>query len=632
MSLPDPGPRRARLVGTLIAALALLAIGGWWLRREGKPRIGPLDRGDAADRPPAAFVAPASAAADLLEAPAQREPVARVSTARVIDDDEPDAEAASDPAGPLLLHVVDDATGAELKEAFVFRPPRATIPQLNSGLDHATLEPLVVGDSPLSLAVPAGRVNRGAIAVRATGYELATLELDWSSGGERWIALRAAGGLDVTLIDPPPERTYELQLWSCADLEIAVQRGRERVERCVGSDPPAQLSRLQWHYQEAIRRRWLIDETPPRTPTRAWGEALRTVPPTRRAAVDAAATTGVDDLARGGWIVALFFADRASADGSCLAAVAKVAIEPGRRAALELRPEPLPLLRRRRVEGLLRFDRGWLAAGMPSLPRSVGVRALAMLDSGEIHGRRHLLHETSRPEEWRFEADAILVGEALCTLPDWHFALRFDVPELAGGAGDVAAFVELSVPPPVEITVRVVAAPSDRDLLAAEIDFSGASDRAALVIPPLQGRRNGARPLSWWTPAGCLQVMAERSDGRGSIQWSGEVTANETTELELVTKPHALLEVDLRDGRSRVPPTVEQLLASGVEGKGIERGILSSVGAHDESTAILVIDGEGPALLHLEEPPGYAPIAPLEVELVRGESVRVSVTLERLAR
>ena len=624
--------RAAMKRAATLLLLVLLAIGGWWLQREGRPRIEQLGGDGDADRMPAALAAPAMATPELLEAPAQREPVARGSTARVIEDGELDAEAATGPAGPLLLHVVDDATGAELKEAFVFRPPRATIPQLNSGLDHATLEPLVVGDSPLSLPTPPGQVNRGAIAVRATGYELATLELDWSSGGERWIALRAAGGLDVTLIDPPPARTYELQLWSCADLENAVQRSLERFERRDQKAQPALLARLQWHYQEAIRRRWLIDETPPRTPTRAWGEALRTVPPTRRAAVDAAATTRVDDLASGGWLVALFFADRASADGSRLAAVAKVAIEPGRRAALELRPEPLPLLRRRRVEGLLRFDRDWLATGMPSLPRSVGVRALAMLDSGEIHGRRHPLRETSRPEEWRFEADEVAVGKALCTLPDWHFALPFDVPELASDAGDVAAFVELSVPPPVEITVRVVAAPSDRDLLAAEIDFSGASDRAALVIPPLQGRRNGERPLSWWTPAGCLQVRADRSDGRGSIQWSGEVTANESTELELVTKPHALLEVDLRDGRSLVPPTVEQLLSSGVEGKGIERGILWSVGAHDESTATLVIDGEGAALLHLEEPPGYAPIAPLEVELVRGATVRVSVALERLRR
>ncbi len=112
-------------------------------------------------------------------------------------------------AQPLVLHVVAAESGAPLRAVTV---STLVIPSFDR---HASVElPLVHAtrwavlherrDAPIELSRPAESGRRlGTLEVAVDGREPARLRVDWTSGGERRVALRAAGGVAVRLAGAP---------------------------------------------------------------------------------------------------------------------------------------------------------------------------------------------------------------------------------------------------------------------------------------------------------------------------------------------------------------------------------------------------------------------------------------------
>lgn len=622
--------RRPLAALRLVAAVALLLIGGWWLAREAQPRLAPLEGGGADERP----LAPLAEPARISELAAMRELDDRPASALVAP---PPPAADADPPGadtmrPLLLHVVDHDTRAELREVTVERAtsgPGSPVDD-DSSPSMAALPLLARGTAPLRLEPCSSTLlHRDTIRVRATGYERATLDIDWNGGGERTIELRPAGGLDLDLDGAPADARFTVQLWSLAKLREETALLRRRVERLRETSLGKSVRSSKW-FEKRLRdlESCVADFDSPQAGAEG-ANALRGVPAHRTTFTASFTVCRVDDLAAGPWAVALLSADRGFTQLPTLHGFGRFTIAPGERTALTLAYLPGVRARRVAIRGRVRFDRGWFEPEMGPLPSSVALLSLAPEGGGFFRpDDEEELREGANDDERRFEGALLAVGPAAAHFATWPYFARFIVPEPEGEATEVE--VELSIPPPVALTVRTVANAGNLEVVPAALEWVAASDRGTLLWPYATEKRNDGQPMRLCLPAGDWRLCARPL--REETSWTyfdRRIDVGEEA-LELRVPLMARIDLELRDREAIVPVDSDWITGSRVSGPGIAEGIVGSAGAMDESTRVVTIDGEGAALLHLEEPPGYAPIAPIAVELVRGKSQRVRVALERL--
>lgn len=635
MSPPDPGPRRARLVGTLIAALALLAIGAWWLHREGPPRLEPPVRGDStigggAARPGALALEAVAATREATGANAST-PEADVAPSDATDTT---ARARTRSPRPFLLHVIDAETGAELREVTVLREADDSGAAIDD-CELATalgLEPLASGAAPLQLlSPPVTPLERDTILVRAAGYERATLDIDWTSGGERTIELRPAGGFDLDLEGAPAEMQFTVRLWSMEALEVEAKRLRRRIERLRSPSNAVAALSPEWVARERRSLELLLAEVDPSLASPEVAALLQAIPPQRRTLAASFNVCRIDALAAGRWAVALLSVPREAMEPPTLHAFSRFQIVAGERTALTLPWQPAVPQRQVAVRGRVRFDRGWLEPGHDPLPSRVRLSTLVPGSSSPGYPSEELpLQEGERPEERRFECSALPIGPAEAEFATWPYRLRFDVPEPRDDTSAVE--VELAIPAPMKLTVRTIASEGDSAIEPAQIQWCAANVPPGLHWPIASERSNDGAPLLLCLPAGEWRVLArQRHDADWPATFDRRVETSGQT-LELLLHPEALLELEFRDGEAVVPIADSWIFGSQVVGAAIAEGIIGCLYDEHDSTRTVAIDGNGPALLHLEEPPGYAPIAPIEVNLVRGATQSLRVALQRLAR
>ncbi|MBL8840010.1 MAG: hypothetical protein JNL90_00595 [Planctomycetes bacterium] len=497
-------------------------------------------------------------------------------------------------------------------------------------------ERLASGAAPLQLLPPpVTPLERDTLLVRAAGYERAKLVIDWTGGGERTLELRPAGGLDLDLEGAPAEMQFRVRLHSIDAVAEEAKLLRQRIERAqrLGADmTTGPWDRMVRRLRDQDR---FVADVDPWKPSREVERTLYSITTHRSASAASFTLCRVDDLATGRWAVALYDLPQDRAKLPTLHAYRRFDIVAGRRASLTLDDAPLPppsAPARVEFHGRVRFDRGWLAPGMGSLPDRVTFRALAP-PADRLHpwGVTSRLDDGATADEKLFGGVALPPGPAVATFGDWPYRVRFAVPEPLEG-GSEPPEVELAIPPPMELTVRATRRDGDLAIVPADFDVIAASEPAALAGGSGEKRSNDGAPLLLRLPAGHWRIRA-RSDEHASWPTTVDRHVDRSGEsIDLALRESAFVELEYRDGEAIVPIESESLLRSHLRGAALGEGIVGSLGAVHESTATLVIDGEGAALLHLEEPPGYAPIAPVEVELVRGATVRVSVALERLRR
>ena len=113
----------------------------------------------------------------------------------------------------VLLHVVDSADGEPIQDVEIF-----------AATDSRSISPLEVGDSPLEILPGEHGIER--FWVQAPGYSRAWIAFDFGAGGERQIALEAAGELRVFVDAAPGDAELTLETRETG-------RAREQFERQV---------------------------------------------------------------------------------------------------------------------------------------------------------------------------------------------------------------------------------------------------------------------------------------------------------------------------------------------------------------------------------------------------------------
>ncbi len=626
MTTPPLARRRALAAIVILAWVALLSIGGWLALRDSRPRLATPEganlRGDAP--------APLPNAAELDSLPATRSIAAPDDRPTEPGEDEPGEHA--DGMRSLLLHVIDHFTGAQLHEVTVRRAaPRGAPADELVRFDELVF--VVQGAAPLRLLPPNGQpLHRDTLFVRASGYEQARIEIDWMAGGERTIELHPAGGLDLDLEGAPADTRFTVRLFSIDALTEEAEWLRRRIERLRRSEDRAASPVPPWLERKQRSLDSTIADLLPVPPSFEVESLLRSIPAQRIDVITAFSVRRIDDLAAGRWRAALYSNPRSVGAQARLHAVGSFDIVAGERSSLTLRYQAAAEQRLLAVRGHVRFDRGWLAPGMDPLPGSVWLQS-CMPSAAEwsANGCEVRLDDGENDDERRFQGGSLPVGAAIATFLEWPYRVAFTVAEPLDGA-DESAVVELAIPAPTALTVRAVAHAGDATCIAADLRWVAASEPRALEQFPGSPMASGSQPVDVRLPAGNWRFFAAPQGAFGREQRFDRRVDRSGESIELVVCPSARLEVEFREGKTLVPADFQWLVCSRVTGPGVASGALVIEGAWDESVPTVMIDGEGPALLSIDEPPGYAPIAPIEVELVRGATVQVSVALERLRR
>ena len=638
---PPPPPRRTaarpRAVRWLLplVLLLLLAAALWQLLAIGDGRrvVGSHERGSRDAAGGSEHAAPAEPAAPPPTAERAAEQRSETPRAGVTHPDAPDDREAqapdpltAPPIQPVTLHVIDRATGA----------PLAQVEVRCSELDPALLrlDPtpsrdarlLAAGGSPLQLLPKREWPRARKLLVEAAGYAPETLEVDWHSGGERTVTLSAAIRLTIEVSGAPLEERLYARLYSRESVASGLERGRRRLERNAASPPAGRSAAMERELDAATR----LLATP------RWSavslelmELLARLSPDRADPIDSQRRVTFTDLPIGGWIVVI--GSVAMYDDRFVHAVGEVELAPGDDAGLLLAWQPTPTPPRVAVTGRVVLGPGWLASDMPALPDRIAIQSLdpfAERDAGG-HGREHRLEPGSRADTLHFAIDTLLPGEAVAWFEPWRYATRFIVPASPTGTAEV----ELRSPPPASVTVRVVGPDDSQPLVPCWYDWMAADDR--------EGRVGLGSGESTWAPDGAFTLVvpaAELALAVGvepSAVWldfTRHTVGRGATTIERTLRERAELVVTMRDGDARVPlEDFDAYRVVHLQGKAVE-GITRAEVRGADSTMRLQVNGEGPATLVIDGLEGYLPSEPIAVELVRGATVHVELSLVRERR
>lgn len=630
LDAPRPRSRAARLL--LLALLLLIAAVAWQLLAGGGGRrvVGSHERGshDATGgeeraAAPAAVAPPPTAerTAELLtEAPFVG--TTHPATPYDLEPQTPDPPTAP-PILPLTLHVIDRASGA----------PLAQVEVRCSELDPALLrlDPtpsrdvrlLVAGGSPLQLHPNREWPRARKLVVEAAGYARETLEVDWHSGGERTVELSPAAQLTIEVTGAPVEERLYARLYSRESVASGIERGRRRLERNAAAHPAGRSAQMERELDAATR----LLATP------RWSEvSLELMELLARLALDQAdpidsqRRVTFNDLPVGRWIVVIgsvaMFEDR------FVHAVGEVELAPGDDARLLLAWQPTltpPLVA---VTGRVVLGQGWLAADMPALPDRIAIESLdpfAERNAGR-HGQEHRLEPGPRADTLHFALESLPPGEAVAWFEPWRYATRFVVPASPTGAVEV----ELRIPPPAVVTVRIVGPDEAQPLMPCWYDWVTADDRER--TNGLAAGESTEAPDGTFTlvvPAAELALAVGVEPDAVWLDFTRHTVGGGATTIERTMRGLAELVVTLRDGDAQVPlEDFDAFRVVHLQGKTVE-GITRADVRGADSRIRLQVNGEGPATLVIDGLEGFLPSGPHAVELARGGTVAVEVALSR---
>lgn len=573
---------RAVGVGVLVTAAIVLTA---WLAGAFDPASLPIEpNGASGDR-----TAPALPESDGAERP----PAAATPVATIEEQQRGPASAASqDPADPedgerdrtapradfipqkLTLHVVAATGGARLSDVVIRGESTAAAGESLEGESRGAVE--WRGDSPLELAAPEGTVARvGTLHVTAAGCETVRLLVDWSSGGERRVALRPAGGVAITLAAWPESAGLQ---WFAYEMGPQLERMERRLADRRRGDPlqssPSVRQRASQRGASAERSALELRDALRSLRTgevaseefAEQGALLADLAAERDGGSLTAEPFGWNDLAPGRWRVAAFQYEPPAIP---LVACGDVWIEAGTTTELALAyvaPVPPPLVACR---GTVEFGLEWFADERFVPPSRATCSQSVQRGLGWLSASWDVdLVATGTKGEWTFDG-----GQA------WPGPLTFVLPG-SGGA------VQVDVP----------------------------TDGSALSIrPELPAAASGEDriPTSRPEPADLASPAAWR-------RWRAEQRA---------LAGLAELEVTLRDGAAIVPFEPDYSV------------VVEAAGAHVASVEAAINDGdparrdqlhhEGRATVVVRDVPGYLPSTPVPVELRPGAITSVTIPLRR---
>jgi len=590
----------------------VLAVGAiaWWVARPGgegpalDARVHEPKHGEKASVA-TQFPSPVEAIArDRVEQP--KEP-AEAADAAHTPDESGLADASIERLG-LLLHVVDAETLAELRDCEVGSSDR---------LDR------VRGDSPLWIAAPSEGSTLGTLRVAVDRYATAELAVEWTGGGERTVELEPKAGLTVVVPDAAKAGGAQVRVRRAEPMEERLEAVLRQAQRNVA--PGDDLEPWVAAHERALARLRRAAIGPDVDLDLA--VALQLARGERTIDADADGRARFDELPAGRWIV-----DASAPPKSPPRAAAKVALTAGAEVTLELPLQPPPKLAQVRAAGLLRFDQGWLEHGMPELPKSFEVRAEAFPYVGPVGpDEAHVVALTAgdRREEFRFDAGQLPPGRVRARFGELHWSTSFDVP--AAGSDSI----EIVVPPPSRVAVRAFDASAPEVATPFQLaweSFDGAGDGTTY---PFEGasRSDSGTPLDLVVPRGTLLLFTGCDRIDYFLNRSRHDVGRAIEQIAVELRAFAKVSVTLREGPAIVPcehAWAYHLYLLDPRRQPFPIACWETSSASPSLT--ITFDGEGPATLHLEPSDGYAMVAPVAVELKRGETVKVELPITRARR
>lgn len=602
----------------LLALLAAIAGALWFLldslptRRISAPRAAASGVDDGA-----ASGSDAAAAADPLKGKGlaqrakesrEREPGERNGTAAAES-----SATAADPLQAVTFHVVDRATGRELIDVEI---AAGAMPESGGALlDRDDLELLANGASPLRVEPPDAPPPRVRIA--AHGYEPCLRVIDWRGGGERTIALQAAGALEVQLLGAPNDRALADDAFVATAhpldaLERALEQQLAAAQRFARRGPLATDS-----HRFQLERQLTALRAPSGLPSlRAalsrslahHGGGL-----SRTRALDAERRARFEGLPPGRWLVVV------TQGVGCPVASGDATLQPGDHTVLSLRyvaPDATdadaPLV------GRVVLDPAWLAVDRAEWPTRMTVRYLApglRRLHGGADGVDARLVAIEPPGTFTFDAGQLPLDGAIAWFPEWSYAVALPP-------------IEIAIPPPTEVEATIVDAAGlpQSDL---HVGWCGA-DRAEALSPWVErayATSDAAGRVRFRVPQGVLLIAVSRFETQ-LFRFGETFEAREPTlRVEWRARETSGVTLMLRDRGGMVPWSDEwrveaRPLRAGCRWIGEERSEM-----HFSNT--LWFEGDGPVEITLTELAGYAPVAPFTVELSSGAVGDVTIELRR---
>ncbi|MBL8840015.1 MAG: hypothetical protein JNL90_00620 [Planctomycetes bacterium] len=632
---PRPPPRAALLLPLALLLLLVAAVWQMLAGGDGQRVVGSHERGssEATGGDEHAAAAEAVAPTPAAERTAERQDEAPfVGTIRPtapfdLDDSTPDPPTAP-PILPVTLHVIDRTTGAPLPQVEV------RCSELDAALLRLDPTPsrdarlMVAGASPLQLLPKREWPRARELVVEAAGYASNALKIDWHSGGERTIELSPAARLAVEVTGAPLLTQLYARLYSRESIASGLERGRRRLERHTASHPARRSAEMQRELDESAR---LLATPQWSTVSLDLMGLLARRAPERAEPLDTAQRVTFTDLPIGNWIIAIGSAGMF--ESRLVHAVGEVELAPGESERLSLAWQPSPTPLGVAVTGRVVLGPGWLATDMPALPDRIAIESrepFASNRSGDeigIHGAERRLEPGARADTLHFTFESLPPGEATAWFEPWRYATRFVVPASPTGAAEV----ELRIPPPAVVTVRVVDPLDARPMKSFWIEWIAADDREGMLgLLGFSAAQAADGSFTLVVPAAELALGVGDKPNDVWQDFTRHTVRGGATTIERTMREPAEIIVTLRDGPARVPlEGVAALRSVHVHGQSVE-GITGTIGRSADPSIRLQVNGEGPATLIVDGLEGYRPSEPIAVELVRGETVAVEVALRRM--
>jgi hypothetical protein len=599
-------------------AVALLASLFWWARSwlADAPQTSPAATASARELTPA----PTPPAANDSSPDAQRTAEVTPPTAgSAVPGVGANSSVAQHPEWkPVKLDVLDRRSSEPLKGVEIgLTTPNPSMGQYGV-VDRFLTDQVLRGDSPLQIPPAFAGLAVAGFLVRAQGHASATIALDFESGGSREVRLDTACELRLFVDVPPGEPPLGLNLIELdrarAVLERQAEMSRSYAERLGRSLSPYGRSRL------AAARTLSNPWTDAPGQLDAWAAAAACAPPRWVRDLPGAEWQVFDRLDAGDWIAVVV----ERGDRQLARAAAVVRLEPGTfvERRISVRPPIERPVRAVEVSGTIVLFPGWDADEATRRPAKLEFERAGGTDSLDAKLRERVIEEFVDEGGgcFRWSAGELADGTWFARLPQYGSSRTFEV----SGSEPIDVPLEVGPPCDVELTIRERTTEELADIGSLTFwtgDGDGGSE------PRSATRDEARRDFRFRAPLGTLHVHLDLFDQDYFVTERAFALSPGSSSLVFEVEKRATLRPRLTDGDTVVPwsdsYTLDARRPAGSGSGGLTGWIQSGRDFQ------YVLSPAGRYVVRAEGVPGFEPSDPIEVDLLAGKVVDVTIPLKR---
>jgi hypothetical protein len=605
------------LLGAALALVAAVAALAWKLLRASP-------HADAAARATAAIVDPPPPVPTAGDAPQPVITSDAVPPSSPVVRGESQVERVEPAAGghpewrPVTLSVLDRATREDLKDVEVAVEPldqRGHRP-IDDSSERKTC---VRGDSPLTVAPALAGTACSGFLVRAAGHAAALVDLDFDAGGAREVLLEPACALRLRIDAPPANEKLVVQLRRIEDVLAWFDSHIRYLADCgkyTGGGAGALQRGLEAKADFLRRQRDRIEADP-----NLLARFVLDAPATWSRAAPRQAWIAFDHLPAGAWLAIVVPASALDAPRG--AACAK--LEAGGYAERTIELSDRDPVAAKRVRGIVELAPGWSEDAAAAIPVRVDLqRDVRLVGLPSEASERTVTRLEREGDSLRFAWDAgeLAGGAWTAKLPQYGVETKFRVDV----EDEAPQEILLAVGAPCDVVLTPIDAQTRARVPAQTLYF--ASGAASGFPVATASPRDGV--YRFHAPLGRLSVylsVLEPVTGYAIPQFAAFELAPGTNALTFEARSYSWLRVLLKDGDAVVPCLADEchVEAERADGGG---GVIGG-GNFGGRDVRWIVSSPGRYSVRVVGQPGFADSEPVEVDVVAGSIVDVTIPLKR---